>query len=144
MFVQATAMSEACIFNSKPLCHQLAIKVLCYRLRLMVLMSEGYNYMINSRLAVLCLSLLATFAIAAIIIVPRAIIAVKVDCPAQQCVYLPLVTTDSNHAITTVFVILMENQNWSSIKGNPSAPYINTRLLPQASYAQQYYNPPNI
>jgi hypothetical protein len=45
---------------------------------------------------------------------------------------------------TTVFLILMENHNWSSIKGNASAPYINTTLLPQASYAQQYYNPPGI
>ena len=38
----------------------------------------------------------------------------------------------------------MENHNWSDIKGNASAPYINTTLLPQASYAQQYYNPPGI
>jgi hypothetical protein len=44
--------------------------------------------------------------------------------------------------IQTVFLIVMENHNWSSIKGNPSAPYINKHLLPQASYATQYYNPP--
>jgi hypothetical protein len=43
---------------------------------------------------------------------------------------------------TTVFVILMENHNWSSIKGNASAPYINDTLLPMASHAEQYYNPP--
>jgi hypothetical protein len=42
----------------------------------------------------------------------------------------------------TVFLILMENHNWSDIKNNPSAPYINTTLLPMASYAEQYYNPP--
>src|SRR5436305_9086916 len=47
-------------------------------------------------------------------------------------------------SIKTVFVILMENHNWSQIKGSPSAPYINNTLLPMASYAQQYYNPPGI
>ena len=41
-----------------------------------------------------------------------------------------------------MFVILMENHNWSSIQGNASAPYINSTLLPMASYAKQYYNPP--
>src|SRR4051812_44847974 len=48
---------------------------------------------------------------------------------------------DSNSA---VFIILMENHNWSSIKGSASAPYINNALLPIASYADQYYNPPGI
>src|SRR5262245_22315193 len=56
--------------------------------------------------------------------------------------FLPLVS--SEHAITTVFLILMENHNWSDIYLNPSAPYINQTLLPQASYAQQYFNPPSI
>src|SRR6266702_7658933 len=41
-----------------------------------------------------------------------------------------------------VFLIMMENNNWSNIKNNPSAPYINNTLLPTASYAEQYYNPP--
>jgi len=40
-----------------------------------------------------------------------------------------------------VFVILMENTDWSSIKGSSSAPYINRTLLPIASHAEQYYNP---
>jgi len=44
----------------------------------------------------------------------------------------------------TVFIILMENHNWSQIKGSASAPYINTKLLPMASYAEEYYNPPNV
>lgn len=44
-------------------------------------------------------------------------------------------------AVPTVFLILMENHNWSSISGSPSAPYINS-LLPQASYALNYNNPP--
>jgi hypothetical protein len=42
-----------------------------------------------------------------------------------------------------VWVIVMENQNWSSIKGNTSVPYINKTLLPMASHAEQYFNPPN-
>jgi len=45
-------------------------------------------------------------------------------------------------SIKTVFMIVMENNNWSTIKGNSSAPYINNTLLPQASYATQYFNPP--
>lgn len=53
----------------------------------------------------------------------------------------PSATPQSN-AISTVFLIVMENHNWSDILGNPSAPYINHTLLPMASYAQQYYNPP--
>jgi len=39
-------------------------------------------------------------------------------------------------------MILMENNDWSSIRGNSSAPYINNTLLPQSSYATQYFNPP--
>jgi hypothetical protein len=46
--------------------------------------------------------------------------------------------------IQSVFIILMENHNWSQIKGSSSAPYISDTLLPEASYANQYYNPPNI
>jgi hypothetical protein len=49
-------------------------------------------------------------------------------------------TTGSN--IKTVFIIVMENHNWSDILNSPSAPYINQTLLPQASYAMRYYNPP--
>lgn len=46
------------------------------------------------------------------------------------------------HHIQTVFLILMENHNWSAIAGSGSAPYINGTLLPESSYATQYYNPP--
>jgi len=56
----------------------------------------------------------------------------------------PTTTPTSGHAINTVFVLLMENHNWADIKGSTSAPYINNTLLPQASYTQQYYNPPHI
>jgi len=46
--------------------------------------------------------------------------------------------------IDTVFLVVMENHDWSTIRGNPSAPYINGTLLPMASHAEQYYNPPKI
>ena len=56
-------------------------------------------------------------------------------------------TTNSRAGLdanSTVFIILMENHNWSSINGNTTdAPYINS-LLPMASYCDQYYNPPGI
>lgn len=38
----------------------------------------------------------------------------------------------------------MENHNWSSIKGDSSASYINRRLLPHAAFATRYYNPRGI
>jgi phospholipase C len=47
-------------------------------------------------------------------------------------------------SIKTVWIILMENHNWSQIKGSKSAPYINNTLLPMASHAEQYFNPPGI
>jgi len=51
-----------------------------------------------------------------------------------------------NHinGIKTVFLILMENHNWSTIKGAAECPYINNSLLPLASYATQYYTPPGL
>ena len=52
-------------------------------------------------------------------------------------------TTRPSGAIQRVFLILMENTDWSSIKNSASAPYINHNLLPIASHAEQYYNPPN-
>ncbi|GDY19468.1 acid phosphatase [Verrucomicrobiota bacterium] len=46
--------------------------------------------------------------------------------------------------VQTVFVIVLENNNWAAIKGSSSAPYLNNVLLPQASYCEQYYNPPGL
>ena len=46
--------------------------------------------------------------------------------------------------VQTVFVILLENHNWSSFEGSPDAPFINGTLLPLASYCQEYYNPPGL
>jgi hypothetical protein len=51
---------------------------------------------------------------------------------------------DELSRVQTVFIIVMENNNWSGIKGSPSAPFINHTLLPMASYCEQYYNPPGI
>lgn len=42
------------------------------------------------------------------------------------------------HAIKTVFVIVMENHDWSSIHGSPSAPYINGTLLSLGAHAERY------
>lgn len=53
-----------------------------------------------------------------------------------------ITATPAAGGATTVFLIVMENHDWSDIEGNASAPYINKVLLPQASYARQYYNPP--
>ena len=46
--------------------------------------------------------------------------------------------------IHTVFIILMENHNWSAIKGSASAPYINNTLLVQGAHAENYVNVPGI
>src|SRR5947209_4528417 len=48
----------------------------------------------------------------------------------------------THHALNTVFLIVMENHNWSVIAGSDAAPYINKTLIPLASHATQYYNPP--
>ena len=48
------------------------------------------------------------------------------------------------HAIKNVFVIVMENHDWDSIKGNPSAPYINGTLLQIGAHAERYTSPHNI
>jgi len=46
--------------------------------------------------------------------------------------------------IRTVFVIVMENHNWADIAGSPAAPSINGTLLPLASRAERYANPPGV
>ena len=47
-------------------------------------------------------------------------------------------------AIKTVFVIVLENHNWATIKGNASAPYLNGTLLVEGAHAEQYFNPPGL
>jgi hypothetical protein len=53
-------------------------------------------------------------------------------------------TPMSGNANRTVFLIVMENTDWAQVKGSNCAPYINNVLLPMASYAEQYYNPPHL
>jgi len=52
------------------------------------------------------------------------------------------------HHIKTVFLILMENHNWTgddkSIEGSKNAHYINKVLIPMGAHANQYYNPPGL
>jgi hypothetical protein len=55
----------------------------------------------------------------------------------------PIAVTVANH-INHVFVILMENHDWSEIKGSPSAPYINGTLLVQGAHAERYMNVPGL
>jgi phosphatidylinositol-3-phosphatase len=51
--------------------------------------------------------------------------------------------TVSNH-IKTVFVIVLENHDWSSIQGAASAPYINQTLLAEGAHAGNYMNVPGL
>jgi hypothetical protein len=66
---------------------------------------------------------------------------------------MPAVTNAQMNKVKTVWVILMENHNWTGnnagaafgapdIKGNPLAPYINGTLLNTSAHAEQYFNPP--
>ena len=45
-------------------------------------------------------------------------------------------------ARTTVFLIVLENQDWSGIRGNTAAPYLNQTLVLLASRDEQYFTPP--
>src|SRR5689334_16707415 len=64
-----------------------------------------------------------------------------INCGLLMALLAPPVAAQLS-SVKTVFTIVLENQNWSSVKGSPSAPYINNTLLPMASHAEQYYNPP--
>src|SRR6266446_1510708 len=66
---------------------------------------------------------------------------------------MPVVANAQMSKMKTVWVILMENHNWTGnnagaafgapdIKGNPLAPYINGTLLNTSAHAEQYFNPP--
>src|SRR3954470_1536553 len=54
------------------------------------------------------------------------------------------VQANVTNKIDHVFVILLENHNWSQIKGNASAPYINGTLLSQGAHAENYQNVRNL
>lgn len=66
---------------------------------------------------------------------------------------IPSVTHAQMSKVKTVWVILMENHNWTGndagaafgdpdIKGSPLAPYVNGPLVKAAAHAEQYFNPP--
>jgi hypothetical protein len=68
-------------------------------------------------------------------------------------IVMPVSTNAQLSKVKTVWVILMENHNWTGnnagaafgapdIKGNPLAPYINGTLLQRSAHAEQYFNPP--
>ncbi len=50
--------------------------------------------------------------------------------------------SNSASPIKTVFVIVMENHNWSEVTG-PDSPYMTQTLVPMGAHAEQYYNPPD-
>ena len=49
----------------------------------------------------------------------------------------------ANHHIKTVFVIVLENHDWQSIKGNSSAPFLNG-ILSSGAHAEAYRSPQEI
>lgn len=66
---------------------------------------------------------------------------------------MPLTAVAQMSKVQTVWVLLMENHNWTGnnagaafgapdIKGNKLAPYINGTLLNTSAHAEQYFNPP--
>src|SRR5579859_6873378 len=79
-----------------------------------------------------------------IIVVVGSIVLFAINVSKQKGVNAADGTTFTTASNKAVFLILMENHNWSDIKNSPSAPYINKTLLPMASYAEQYFNPPGI
>jgi phosphatidylinositol-3-phosphatase len=67
--------------------------------------------------------------------------------------FTPIPATAQMSKVKTVWVILMENHNWTGnntgaafgdpdIKGSPLAPYANGELLRTSAHAEQYFNPP--
>jgi hypothetical protein len=66
-----------------------------------------------------------------------------------RAVLIVLIMAAAAHAgnlppIQTVFVIVLENHNWSDFKGSADAPFLNETLLPMASHCEQYFNPPSL
>ena len=49
----------------------------------------------------------------------------------------------AGHSIQNVFLIVMENHNWSDVHGNPSAPYVNDTLLTMGAHAENYFDNPS-
>ena len=71
----------------------------------------------------------------------------------SSLIAMPIVTNAQMSKVKTVWLILMENHNWTGnnsgakfgdpdIKDSPLAPYVNGPLLNTSAHAEQYYNPP--
>ena len=69
--------------------------------------------------------------------------------------FMPVAVNAQMSKVKTVWVIPMENHNWTSnntgaafgapdIKGGPKAPYINSVLANTAAFAEQYNPPGNL
>src|SRR5436190_13658254 len=46
--------------------------------------------------------------------------------------------------VQTIFLVMMENKGWKTIRSSSDCPYINQTLLPLASRAEEYFTPPNL
>jgi len=68
-------------------------------------------------------------------------------------VVTPVFAQSQMSKVKTVFVIMLENHNWTGddagasfgdpdLKDNPLAPYINGTLMKTSAHAEQYFNPP--
>ncbi len=58
-------------------------------------------------------------------------------CPAEA----PALAPDaSGHALRPVFLVGLENQDWSAVSGSPSAPYVNGTLLPRFAHSVNHRN----
>jgi hypothetical protein len=68
-------------------------------------------------------------------------------------ILLPALSFAQMSKVKTVFVIMLENHNWSGnnsgtafndpdLENNPLAPYINKELKKRSAHPQQYFNPP--
>ena len=73
--------------------------------------------------------------------IARIMMTAAVLCAGVAASSAQTVTPWSN--LQTVFIIVLENHDWSEIKGNPSAPYINS-LLSRFAHAERYFNPPGL
>ena len=79
-------------------------------------------------------------------------IALKLCACAMLLVATPVISQAQMSKVKTVWIILMENHNWTGnnsgaafgapdIKGSPLAPYINGPLLAISAHTEQYFNP---
>src|SRR5438552_6404190 len=66
---------------------------------------------------------------------------------------MPVVINAQMSKVKTVWLILMENHNWTGnnagaafgdpdLKGNPLAPYLNGFVLHHAAHSERFFNPP--